>query len=71
MKLSRRQRQVLRELLAGCCYESIGARLGITPGTARLHCVAVYQRFSVNSRAQLMAKCMQPTDEARRLIGDA
>lgn len=68
MNLTRRQRDVLRELLAGCCIESAAARIGISVGTAKFHRTRLYERVGVNSHAQLMARLMTPTEEARKLI---
>lgn len=68
MNLTPRQRDLLRELLAGCCIESAAARLGIAVATAKFHRTRLYERMSVNSHVQLMARLMAPTDEARRLI---
>lgn len=67
-RLSPRQRDVLRELLRGCCIESAAARIGIAVGTAKVHRNALYQRLGVNSQAQLMGQYTRPTDEAQRLI---
>lgn len=68
MNLTKRQCDLLRELLAGCCLESAAARLGIAVATAKFHRTRLYERIGVNSHAQLMARLMTPTEEARRLI---
>ena len=68
-RLTPRQRDVLRELLAGCCIEAVAARMGVAVGTAKYHRNELYSRIGVNSHPQLMAKLMAPTDEARRLMG--
>jgi DNA-binding CsgD family transcriptional regulator len=70
MTLSPRQREVLRELLSGCCYDAVAARLGIATGTLKDHQHILYERLGVQSRAELQARLTTPTDEARRLIGD-
>jgi DNA-binding NarL/FixJ family response regulator len=72
LPLSPRQRDVMRELLAGLCIEGVAARVGIAVGTARFHRHEVYTRLGVNSQTALMAKYMRITPEAQRVIdGDA
>ena len=72
LPLSPRQRDVMRELLNGCCIEAVAARLGIAEGTAKFHRHELYTRLGVNSQAALMARYMRPTAEAKQLIdGDA
>lgn len=66
--LSPRQRDMLREMLAGCCREAIAARCGIGVATVTYHQNELFKRLGVHSQAQLMARFMAPTDEARRMI---
>jgi DNA-binding NarL/FixJ family response regulator len=71
LPLSPRQRDVMRELLNGCCIEAVAARLGIAEGTAKFHRHELYTRLGVNSQAALMSRYMAVTDEGRRLIDGA
>lgn len=51
--LTARQRDVLRLLEAGLSNKSIAQRLGITPGTAKLHVAAVLRLVGARSRRHL------------------
>ena len=68
IRLTPRQRDVLREMLLGCCRTAIGARLGMAERTVNNHQTEILRRLGLNSQAQLMARYMTPTDEARRMI---
>jgi DNA-binding NarL/FixJ family response regulator len=54
--LPRRQRQVLRALKAGHQEKHIAGLLDISPHTVHSHVKAVYRYYSVNSRAELLAR---------------
>lgn len=54
--LTRRQREVLNHLLAGCAEKEIAQRLCISPATIHDHVLAIYRHFHVNSRAGLMSR---------------
>ena len=68
MRLTRQQRAVLREMLAGCCRAAIAARLGIAEGTVHFHQMEIYRRLGINSHAGVMAALMTPKPEARALM---
>jgi DNA-binding CsgD family transcriptional regulator len=53
--LSPRLRQVLVSLLEGDSEKQAAARLGLTRDSAHQYVKAVYRRFNVNTRAELMA----------------
>lgn len=52
-KLTQRQDEVRRLLESGLSNKSIAKKLGITPGTAKLHVAAVLRTIGANSRRQL------------------
>ena len=53
-RLTGRQREVLKRLLAGATINQIAADLGIAESTAKHHTLAVYAAFRVSSRADLI-----------------
>lgn len=53
-KLTDRQREVLKRLLAGRTVTQIAEDLGIAESTAKHHTLAVYAAFRVSSRADLI-----------------
>lgn len=53
-KLTDRQREVLKRLLAGATINQIASDLGIAESTAKHHTLAVYAAFRVSSRADLI-----------------
>ena len=53
-RLTERQREVLKRLLAGSTISEIAADLGIAESTAKHHALAVYAAFRVSSRADLI-----------------
>ena len=53
--LSPRLRQTLACLVEGDTEKQIAVRLGVSPATLHEYVTALYRRFSVNSRAQLLA----------------
>ena len=53
-RLTDRQREVLKRLLAGATINQIAADLGIAESTAKHHALAVYAAFKVSSRADLI-----------------
>ena len=50
-----RQRQVVELIAAGCSNEEVGARLGISPRTAKAHADALRQKLGVSRRRQIPA----------------
>lgn len=53
--LSRRLRQTLAYLVEGDTEKQVAARLGVSHATAHQYVTALYRRFGVNSRGQLLA----------------
>lgn len=53
--LTERQRQVVQLIAAGCSNDEVGARLGISPRTAKAHCDVLRQKLGVPRRRQIPA----------------
>ena len=53
--ITERQRQVVELIAAGCSNEEIGARLGISPRTAKAHSDALRQKLGVPRRRHIPA----------------
>jgi ATP/maltotriose-dependent transcriptional regulator MalT len=51
--ITERQRDVVALIAAGCSNEEIGARLGISPRTAKAHCDVLRQKLGVRRRRQI------------------
>jgi ATP/maltotriose-dependent transcriptional regulator MalT len=51
--ITERQRQVVELIAAGCSNEEVGARLGISPRTAKAHADALRQKLGVARRRQI------------------
>ncbi len=52
--LTDREQEILTLLVQGLLYKEIGARLGISPNTAKKHVINIYHKLHVNSRAQVI-----------------
>lgn len=48
-----RQREVVALIAAGCSNDEVGARLGISPRTAKAHCDVLRQKLGVRRRRQI------------------
>jgi DNA-binding CsgD family transcriptional regulator len=48
-----RQREVVALIAAGCSNDEVGARLGISPRTAKAHCDVLRQKLGVKRRRQI------------------
>jgi len=48
-----RQREVIALIAAGCSNDEVGARLGISPRTAKAHCDVLRQKLGVRRRRQI------------------
>lgn len=59
-RLSPRERQVLAWLLRGFSEKEIAAELGLSYKTLHQYVVAIYRKFNVHSRAELMALWLEP-----------
>jgi ATP/maltotriose-dependent transcriptional regulator MalT len=51
--LTTRQREVVALIAAGCSNDEVGARLGISPRTAKAHCDVLRQKLGVRRRRQI------------------
>jgi ATP/maltotriose-dependent transcriptional regulator MalT len=61
--LTDRQRQVVALIAAGCSNDEVGARLGISPRTAKAHCDVLRQKLGVARRRQIPAAYRQITGD--------
>ncbi|GAB3431636.1 response regulator transcription factor [Niabella aquatica] len=52
--LSEREQQILEMLSQGFEYKDIGNKLFISANTVKKHCINIYQKLHVNSRAQAL-----------------
>ncbi|MGE5691008.1 MAG: LuxR C-terminal-related transcriptional regulator [Pseudomonadota bacterium] len=59
--ITERQRQVVELIAAGCSNEEVGARLGISPRTAKAHADALRQKLGVARRRQIPVAYRQLT----------
>lgn len=53
--LSRREMEILKEMVSGKNYKAIGEKLFISPLTVRKHAAHIYDKLHVNSRAQAVS----------------
>ena len=51
--ITQRQREVVSLIAAGCSNDEVGARLGISPRTAKAHCDVLRQKLGVRRRRQI------------------
>lgn len=51
--ITTRQREVVALIAAGCSNDEVGARLGISPRTAKAHCDVLRQKLGVPRRRQI------------------
>jgi len=51
--ITKRQRQVIELIAAGCSNDEVGERLGISPRTAKAHSDALRQKLGVARRRQI------------------
>jgi ATP/maltotriose-dependent transcriptional regulator MalT len=49
-RLTQRQREVIALIAAGCSNDEVGARLGISPRTAKAHAVTLRSKLGVCRR---------------------
>jgi ATP/maltotriose-dependent transcriptional regulator MalT len=52
-ELTERQREIVTLIAAGCSNDEVGARLGISPRTAKAHCDVLRQKLGVKRRRQI------------------
>jgi DNA-binding NarL/FixJ family response regulator len=53
-QLSEREKEILQLLSQGLEYKEIGSKLFISPNTVKKHCISIYQKLHVNSKAQAL-----------------
>ena len=53
-QLSERELEILQHLCDGLEYKEIGAKLFISANTVKKHCISIYQKLHVKSRAQAL-----------------
>jgi DNA-binding CsgD family transcriptional regulator len=51
--LTKRQREVVALIAAGCSNDEVGVRLGISPRTAKAHSDTLRQKLGVTRRRQI------------------
>jgi len=51
--ITARQREIVALIAAGCSNDEVGARLGISPRTAKAHCDVLRQKLGVSRRRQI------------------
>ncbi|MEN0052701.1 MAG: response regulator transcription factor [Mucilaginibacter sp.] len=56
--LTRREKEILGELVNGCSYKMIGFSLGITYDTVRSHIKNIYDKLDVSSITEVVIKVM-------------
>jgi len=56
--LTKREREVVEELINGLTYKEISKILNISSSTVNDHLKSIYQKMSVNSKAELIAKIL-------------
>ena len=54
--LSPRMEQTLRSLLGGASEKQVAAKLGVSPHTVHVYVKALYKKYGVCSRGELLAK---------------
>jgi len=52
-EITERQREIVALIAAGCSNDEVGARLGISPRTAKAHCDVLRQKLGVKRRRQI------------------
>jgi DNA-binding CsgD family transcriptional regulator len=53
-KISKREREIMRELIKGKTYKEIGASLFISLSTARTHVYSIYRKTGINNKVELI-----------------
>jgi DNA-binding NarL/FixJ family response regulator len=53
-QLSEREKEILQLLSQGLEYKEIGLQIFISSNTVKKHCISIYQKLHVNSRAQAL-----------------
>ena len=67
--ITARQREVVALIAAGCSNDEVGARLGISPRTAKAHCDVLRQKLGVPRRRQIPVAFRLLTGEDPLAVG--
>ncbi len=67
--ITARQREVVALIAAGCSNNEVGARLGISPRTAKAHCDVLRQKLGVRRRRQIPVAFRLLTGEDPLAVG--
>jgi len=66
-RLTGREQEVMRLLSEGCWTDDIAARMGVTRKTLRTHISNILEKMKVNSRAEALAKYLNPSGAAAQV----
>jgi DNA-binding CsgD family transcriptional regulator len=64
--ITKRERQIIAELIEGRTVKAIAAKLGCSPHTVDAHCVSIYKKLDVHSRVALLRWAIANGFEERR-----
>ncbi len=59
-KLTQRERDIAELILTGAANKTIADRLGITEQSVKNRLTALYRKFGVGSRLELVVRLMEP-----------
>lgn len=59
IKLSEREKEILRNMVEGMSYKMIAADLGISYGTVHTHVKNIYEKLHVNSKSEAVVKALK------------
>ncbi len=69
MDLSKKEEEILQELIKGASSRDIAAKSGISVNTVNTHIRRIYQKMQVNSRGELLAKAIVDMKRKHELHG--
>jgi DNA-binding NarL/FixJ family response regulator len=64
--LSRREKQIVDALLAGCTNKEIAQQLGVSDQTIKNQLTTLYKKAGVSSRLELVLFAMEERDKQNR-----
>jgi DNA-binding CsgD family transcriptional regulator len=70
VRITPRQRQVLRRLAEGASEKDIAHEFGVSPHTAHDHVKALHRAFGARSRGELLAQVARPAPPRTRLVAE-
>ena len=73
LTITQRQREVVELVAAGLSNDEVGARLGISPRTAKAHCDVLRQKLGVSRRRQIPVayRLLTGEDPLSKSLGDS